>query len=183
MAIITHNMTAMNTERHLEVSSKEKKKSTERLSSGYRINRSADDAAGLQISEKMRITVRGLNKASRNIQDGNSMIQAADGALMEVHDILQRMNELSTQAANDTNSQDERNAIDNEIKELRKERNISLMALGKAIGVTDVAVMKWEKNISEPTASNIKNLAIYFDVSTDYLLGIENYDYTKNTKK
>ncbi len=69
------------------------------------------------------------------------------------------------------------------LKELRKERNISLMALGKAIGVTDVAVMKWEKNISEPTASNIKNLAIYFDVSTDYLLGIENYDYTKNTKK
>lgn len=123
MAIITHNMTAMNTERHLEVSSKEKKKSTERLSSGYRINRSADDAAGLQISEKMRITVRGLNKASRNIQDGNSMIQAADGALMEVHDILQRMNELSTQAANDTNAGEDREAIHKELNQLKSEIN------------------------------------------------------------
>ncbi len=65
------------------------------------------------------------------------------------------------------------------LKELRKENNISLMTLGKAIGVSDVAVMKWEKNLSEPTANNIKNLAIYFDVSSDYLLGIENYDFTK----
>lgn len=67
------------------------------------------------------------------------------------------------------------------LKELRKEKNISLMALGKELGVSDVAVMKWEKNISEPTASNIKNIAIYFDVSSDYLLGMENYDYTKST--
>lgn len=69
------------------------------------------------------------------------------------------------------------------LKELRKEKNISLMTLGKAIGVSDVAVMKWEKDITEPTAINIKNLALYFDVSADYLLGIENYDYTKSTKK
>ncbi|MDE6967757.1 MAG: helix-turn-helix domain-containing protein [Clostridia bacterium] len=67
------------------------------------------------------------------------------------------------------------------LKELRTEKNVSLMTLAKAIGVSDVAVMKWERDISEPTASNIKNLAVYFDVSSDYLLGIENYDYTKNT--
>ena len=91
MAIITHNLMAMNTDRQLGIVSESKKKNTEKLSSGYRINRSADDAAGLQISEKMRYQIRGLNKASTNIQDGISLIQTADGALTEVHDILQRM--------------------------------------------------------------------------------------------
>ncbi len=88
MPIITHNLNAMNTQRYLGVSSKDKKKSTEKLSSGYRINRSADDAAGLTISEKMRGQIRGLNKASRNVQDGMSLIQTADGALGQIQDIL-----------------------------------------------------------------------------------------------
>lgn len=96
MQIITHNLNADNANRQLGITCENKKKSTEKLSTGYRINRSADDAAGLSISEKMRRQIRGLNKASRNIQDGISLIQTADGALNEVHDILQRMNELST---------------------------------------------------------------------------------------
>lgn len=95
MTVITHNLAAMNTDRQLGIVSENKKKSAEKLSSGYKINRSADDAAGLQISEKMRKQVKGLNKASNNIQDGMSMIQTADGALAEVHDTLQRMNELA----------------------------------------------------------------------------------------
>lgn len=123
MAVITHNITAMNADRQLGIVTENKKKSTEKLSSGYRINRSADDAAGLQISEKMRYQIRGLNKASTNIQDGVSMIQTADGALTEVHDILQRMNELSTQAANDINQEEDREAIHKELLQLKSEIN------------------------------------------------------------
>lgn len=123
MAVITHNITAMNADRQLGIVTENKKKSTEKLSSGYRINRSADDAAGLQISEKMRYQIRGLNKASTNIQDGVSMIQTADGALTEVHDILQRMNELSTQAANDINKEEDREAIHKELLQLKSEIN------------------------------------------------------------
>uniref|UniRef100_N2B036 Flagellin n=1 Tax=Eubacterium plexicaudatum ASF492 TaxID=1235802 RepID=N2B036_9FIRM len=123
MAIITHNLMAMNTDRQLGIVSESKKKNTEKLSSGYRINRSADDAAGLQISEKMRYQIRGLNKASTNIQDGISLIQTADGALTEVHDILQRMNELSTQAANDINKEEDREAIHKELLQLKSEIN------------------------------------------------------------
>ena len=96
-------------------------KSTEKLSSGYRINRAADDAAGLSISEKMRSQIRGLNKASDNAQDGISLIQVAEGALNETHSILQRMNELATQAANDTNTSTDRTAIADEIKQLNEE--------------------------------------------------------------
>lgn len=123
MTVITHNVTAMNADRQLEINTEKKKKSVEKLSSGYRINRSADDAAGLQISEKMRKQVRGLNKASNNIQDGMSMIQTADGALAEVHDILQRMNELATQAANDTNVDEDREALHKELVQLKSEIN------------------------------------------------------------
>jgi flagellin len=96
-------------------------KSSEKLSSGYKINRAGDDAAGLSISEKMRCQIRGLNKASQNAQDGVSVIQTAEGALNEVHSILQRMNELSTQAANDTNTTDDRTAIQSEITALASE--------------------------------------------------------------
>lgn len=123
MSIITHNISAMNTSRQLEINSKDKKKATEKLASGYKINRSADDAAGLAISEKMRWQIRGLNKASRNIQDGMSLVQTADGALGQIHDILQRMNELSTQAANDTNTSADRSDIQLEILNLNTEIN------------------------------------------------------------
>ena len=123
MQIITHNQNADTANRHLGIVYENKKKSTEKLSTGYRINRSADDTAGLSISEKMRRQIRGLNKASRNIQDGISLIQTADGALNEVHDILQRMNELSTQAANDTNTQSDRGALQAELNQLKSEIN------------------------------------------------------------
>ena len=121
MQVLAHNLLSQFTDRQLNVNTKNKSKSTERLSSGYRINRSADDAAGLSISEKMRWQIRGLDQASENIQDGISFCQVADGALNESHAVLQRMRELSVQAANDTNSDEDRKAIQQEIDQLTKE--------------------------------------------------------------
>ena len=118
---INNNMLAINTHRQLGISTTAGAKSMEKLSSGYRINRAGDDAAGLSISEKMRGQIRGLTQASRNSQDGISMIQTAEGALNEVHAILQRMRELAVQAANDTNVSTDRNAIGSELEELGKE--------------------------------------------------------------
>ena len=119
--VVQHNLTAMNSNRQLSITSALQAKSSEKLSSGYKINRAADDAAGLTISEKMRSQVRGLNRASANAQDGISLIQVAEGALNETHSILQRMNELATQGANDTNTEDDRKAIQSELDELVKE--------------------------------------------------------------
>lgn len=119
--VVQHNMTAMNANRQLGITTSSQAKSSEKLSSGYRINRAGDDAAGLTISEKMRSQIRGLNKASDNAQDGVSLIQVAEGALSETHSILQRMNELATQAANDTNTTADRNAIQSEINQLTSE--------------------------------------------------------------
>lgn len=121
MPVIAHNIASQFTNRQLNITTNKKTKSAEKLASGYKINRSADDAAGLQISEKMRSQIRGLNQASRNIQDGISLCQVADGALNESHAVLQRMRELSVQAANDTNSDEDRNAIQQEIEQLTKE--------------------------------------------------------------
>ena len=121
MPVIAHNIASQFTNRQLNITTNKKMKSAEKLSSGYKINRSADDAAGLQISEKMRSQIRGLNQASRNIQDGVSLCQVADGALNETTDILQRMRELSIQSANGTNSESDREAIQQEIDELTKE--------------------------------------------------------------
>ncbi len=119
--VVQHNLTAMNANRQLGITTSSQAKSSEKLSSGYRINRAGDDAAGLTISEKMRSQVRGLNKASANAQDGVSLIQVAEGALGETHSILQRMNELATQAANDTNTSIDRGAIQKEINQLTSE--------------------------------------------------------------
>ncbi len=119
--VVQHNLSAMNTNRQLGGVTNAQSKSTEKLSSGYRINRAADDAAGLTISEKMRSQIRGLNRASDNAQDGISLIQVAEGALNEAHSILQRMNELATQAANDTNTTTDRTAIQAEIDQLTSE--------------------------------------------------------------
>ena len=119
--VVQHNMTSMNANRQLGITVNAQAKSTEKLASGYKINRAGDDAAGLTISEKMRSQVRGLNKASSNCEDGISLIQVAEGALNETHDILQRMNELSTQAANDTNTTSDRTAIQKEIDALTSE--------------------------------------------------------------
>ncbi len=120
---INNNLMAINTHRQLGVNTAAGGKSIEKLSSGFRINRAGDDAAGLSISEKMRAQVRGLNMASKNAQDGISLIQTAEGALNETHAILQRMRELAVQAANDTNMSVDRTAMKNELGELTKEIN------------------------------------------------------------
>ena len=119
--VVQHNMQAANASRMLNITAGQQAKSTEKLSSGYRINRAADDAAGLSISEKMRKQIRGLDRASTNAQDGVSAVQTAEGALTEVHSMLQRMNELATQSANGTNSQSDRDAIQAEVDQLSEE--------------------------------------------------------------
>ena len=119
--VVQHNLTAMNSNRMLGVTTKTQAKSTEKLSSGYKINRAADDAAGLSISEKMRKQIRGLTQASLNAQDGISAVQTAEGALNEVQDMLQRMNELAVKSANGTNSETDRTYIQNEIDQLTTE--------------------------------------------------------------
>ena len=119
--VVQHNLQAMNTNRMFNIITNKQSKSNEKLSSGYKINRAADDAAGLSISEKMRKQIRGLGRASTNAQDGISAIQTAEGALNEVHSILQRMNELAIQSANGTNSESDRTAIQNKIDQLTTE--------------------------------------------------------------
>ncbi len=133
--IVQHNMTAMNTNRQLGISTGALAKSTEKLSSGYRINRAADDAAGLAISEKMRSQIRGLDQASTNASDGISMIQTAEGALGESHSILQRMRELAVQAANGTETDEDRGNIQDEIEQLQEE-------LDRIAGDTEFNTMK-----------------------------------------
>ena len=119
--IINHNITAINTNRQFNIVNKDLTKSAEKLSSGYKINKAADDAAGLSISEKMRKQIRGLSRASENCEDGVSMLQTADGALNEVHDMLHRMNELLVKAANGTNSKSDRDTINDELSQLTTE--------------------------------------------------------------
>ena len=119
--VVQHNLTAMNTSRQLGITTTGLQKSTEKLSSGYKINRAADDAAGLSISEKMRNQIRGLNKAASNTQDGISLVQTAEGALNEVHSMLQRVSELAVQASSDVNGTADRTAIKDEIDELKEE--------------------------------------------------------------
>ena len=119
--VVQHNLTAMNANRMLGLTTGAQAKSTEKLSSGYRINIAADDAAGLSISEKMRRQIRGLDQASTNADDGVSAVQTAEGALNEVQDMLQRMNELAVQAANGTNSENDRAYIQSEIEQLTTE--------------------------------------------------------------
>jgi flagellin len=118
---INHNLPAMTTNRQLSINNDAVAKSTEKLSSGLKINRAGDDAAGLAISEKIRGQIRGLNMASKNSQDGISMIQTAEGSLNEVHDILQRMRELAVQSASDTNVTADRTALNDEFSQLATE--------------------------------------------------------------
>ena len=119
--VVQHNLTAMNSSRMLNITTDSQAKSTEKLSSGYKINRAADDAAGLAISEKMRRQIRGLTQASSNAQDGISCVQTAEGALTEVHDMLQRMNELAVKAANGTQTSADRGYINQEVQALVSE--------------------------------------------------------------
>ena len=142
--VVQHNMQAANASRVLNVTANQQSKSTEKLSSGYRINRAADDAAGLSISEKMRKQIRGLDRASTNAQDGISAVQTAEGALAEVHSMLQRANELAVQAANGTNSSKDVGYISDEIQAIKKEINriasttdfnSKKMLMGSSVGV------------------------------------------------
>ena len=144
--IINHNIAALNTHRQLGSATNAQSKSMEKLASGLRINKAGDDAAGLAISEKMRGQIRGLDQASRNAQDSISLIQTAEGALNETHDILQRMRELSVQSANDTNTDADRKELQNEIKQLNTEIdrignttefNTKKLLDGSAKGVTE----------------------------------------------
>ncbi|WP_342758471.1 flagellin [Kineothrix sedimenti] len=121
--VVQHNLTAMNASRNLGITTSAQAKQTEKLSSGYRINRAADDAAGLSISEKMRRQIRGLTQASTNAQDGISMVQTAEGALNEVTDMLQRMNELTVKASNGTYTTTQKAYVSDEINQLTSEIN------------------------------------------------------------
>ena len=177
--VVQHNLTAMNSNRMLGLTQSSLTKSTEKLSSGYRVNRAADDAAGLAISEKMRRQVRGLTQASRNAQDGISAVQTAEGALNEVHDMLQRMNELAVQAANDTNMSADRNYIQAEINALASEitrvastttfNEQSLLNgsfTGKNLQVGSEAGQKIKISISKMSASSLGVAATSVKVSS-----------------
>ena len=148
--IINHNISALNTYRQLSLNNSNSAKSIEKLSSGYRINRAGDDAAGLAISEKMRGQIRGLNMAAKNAQDGISLIQTAEGALNETHAILQKMRELAVQAANDTNTQEDRAEIQKEINQLTSEIN----RIGNTTEFNTMKLLNGDRAISYTTAAS-----------------------------
>ncbi|MCM1213853.1 MAG: flagellar hook protein [Lachnospiraceae bacterium] len=170
--VVQHNLTAMNSNRMLGLTTKSQAKSTEKLSSGYKINRAADDAAGLAISEKMRKQVRGLTQASTNAQDGISAVQTAEGALTEVHDMLQRMNELAVKSANGTNSEDDRSYIQSEINalideidrvsETTKFNEIYLLKGDEDAGTKDVYSYK---KVTTPASATIKDGVTLYDAT------------------
>jgi flagellin len=147
---INHNITALNTYRQLSMNNVNAGKSMEKLSSGLRINRAGDDAAGLAISEKMRGQIRGLEQASRNAQDGISLIQTAEGALNETHAILQRMRELAVQAANDTNSADDQAALNDEFQELINE----IDRIGNNTQFNTKDILKTDQNLDIQVGAN-----------------------------
>lgn len=154
--IINHNMQAINAHRQLGVNSTNQSKSMEKLSSGLRINRAGDDAAGLSISEKMRGQIRGLDQASRNSQDGISLIQTAEGALDETHAILQRMRELAVQGASDTNAAEDRTAIQTELTQLVSE--IDRIAADTEFNTK--TLMNTASTVKIQTGANSKNATI-----------------------
>ena len=165
--VVQHNLQAMNSSRMLGITSSQQAKSTEKLSSGYRINRAADDAAGLSISEKMRKQMRGLDRASTNASDGVSAVQTAEGALTEVHDMLQRMNELSVQAANGSNSQSDREAIQNEVSQLTTE-------IDRVSETTKFNEMYLLKGDTDPAAKKTVTMSGH-DAGLDKLRSTSNY--------
>ena len=153
--VVQHNLKAMNSNRMLGLTSASQAKSTEKLSSGYKINRAADDAAGLSISEKMRKQIRGLTQASANAQDGISTVQTAEGALNEVQDMLQRMNELAVKAANGTNSEDDRSYIQNEIDQLTTE----IDRVAETTKFNETYLLKGDKSLDKQYTYSYKNNA------------------------
>ncbi len=165
--VIQHNMAAANTNRQLGITGSAQAKSTEKLSSGYRINRAGDDAAGLSISEKMRGQIKGLEQASTNAQDGISLIQTAEGALNETHSILQRMRELTVQASNDTNTSVDRGAITEELGQLtdevtriatQTEFNKKVLMSGDFSGATSKITLQVGANGNQSIGFNISDM-------------------------
>ena len=161
--VVQHNLQAMNANRMLNITTSSQAKSTEKLSSGYRINRAADDAAGLSISEKMRKQIKGLDRASTNAQDGVSAVQTAEGALNEVHSMLQRMNELAVQAANGTNSESDRQSIQDEVDQLTTE----IDRVSETTKFNETYLLKGDKNGDKKTnfqykAANVTTQDLYF---------------------
>ncbi|ARP44123.1 Flagellin [Geobacillus thermodenitrificans] len=156
---INHNIAALNTYRQLTAGTLAASKNMEKLSSGLRINRAGDDAAGLAISEKMRAQIRGLEQATRNAQDGISMIQTAEGALNEVHSILQRMRELSVQASNDTNTADDREAIGDELVQLKEE----IDRISRTTSFNGKGLLNGDLSTSLDTASSNIKVGATFD--------------------
>ena len=177
--IVQHNLTAMNSNRQLGVTTGSQAKSSEKLSSGYRINRAGDDAAGLKISEKMRSQVRGLNRASTNAQDGVSLIQTAEGALNEAHSILQRMNELAVQGANDTNQDIDRDAINQELDALVEELDrISTTTQFNKQNLLDGTFQDKKLHVG---ANANQNIAISIDNMNADTLGLKSVTVTSTT--
>ena len=179
--VVQHNLTAMNSNRMLGLTTASQAKSTEKLSSGYKINRAADDAAGLSISEKMRKQIRGLTQASLNAQDGISAVQTAEGALTEVHDMLQRMNELAVKASNGTMSKDDREYVQNEVDQLVTE----IDRVAETTKFNETYLLKGD----DTKAAVTENVFKKFDVSTlnsvisDTSKISENNDFDSKTGK
>ena len=170
--VVQHNLTAMNSNRMLGVTTKTQAKSAEKLSSGYKINRAADDAAGLSISEKMRKQIRGLTQASTNAQDGISAVQTAEGALTEVHDMLQRMNELAVKSSNGTNSESDRDAIQAEIDQLTTE----IDRVAETTKFNETYLLKGDKSLANEHSFSYmkfkKDQAVDAKFNTDKATGI-----------
>ena len=169
--IVQHNMSALNTNRQLGITNKALKNSTEKLSSGYRVNRAADDAAGLSISEKMRSQIRGLNQASDNAQNGQSLIQTAEGALNEIHSVLQRMRELTVQASNDTNVSADRKSIALEMKALTAE--IDRIATQTEYNTMKLLSGKFTGKNRQVGANTAQFISISIDQMSSKGLGVE----------
>ncbi len=178
--VVQHNLTAMNTSRQLGITTTGLQKSTEKLSSGYKINRAADDAAGLSISEKMRNQIRGLNKAASNTQDGISLVQTAEGALNEVHSMLQRVSELAVQASSDVNGTADRIAIKDEIDELKDE--IDRVATTTQFNKMNILDGSFKDKSIQVGANSGQNITIDIEDMKADSLGFTDTDVSNYTK-
>ncbi len=178
--VVQHNLTAMNSNRMLGVTTSGQAKSSEKLSSGYQINRAADDAAGLKISEKMRSQVRGLNRASTNAQDGVSLIQTAEGALNEAHSILQRMNELAVQGANDTNQDIDRDAINQELTALTAE--LDRISETTQFNKQELLDGSFKDRKLQVGANSNQNISVSIGKMDAASLGLKSITYNKGTE-
>lgn len=180
--VVQHNLQAANTNRMLGANVKAVSKSTEKLSSGYQVNRAADDAAGLSISEKMRNQIRGINQSVKNAEDGVSLIQTAEGNMSEIHSILQRMGELATKAANDVNASVDRKAIQDEMGELAKE--IDSISTKAAFNGTKLLNGSFSNKQLQVGAVAGENMAITIDsMSAKKLFGTTGSKIAENTSK